>query len=163
MAERGPPGEPNYITPDGARRLTEELVRLRTVDRPKTVQEVADAAAQGDRSENAEYIYGKKRLREIDRRCNHLARRLDKVVLVDPAQQRGDKVFFGATVDLEDETGARSTYTIVGEDETNSGAGHISWRSPVGRALLGKRPGDVVLVRRPAGEMEIEIIAVRYG
>ena len=156
-------GDPNYITPEGARKLSEELVRLRTIERPRTVQEVADAAAQGDRSENAEYIYGKKRLREIDRRLRYLAKRLDTAVLVDPREQRGDKVFFGATVDLEDENGARSTYVIVGEDETNSAAGRISWRSPVGRALLGKRAGEVVLVRRPAGEVEIEILAVRYG
>jgi transcription elongation factor GreB len=156
-------GEPNYITPEGARKLSDELVRLRTIERPQTVREVADAAAQGDRSENAEYIYGKKRLREIDRRCNFLAKRLDNAVLVDPREQRGDKVFFGATVEVEDESGARSTYVIVGEDETDSAAGRISWRSPVGRALLGKRAGEVVLVRRPAGEVEIEILAVRYG
>ena len=156
-------GDPNYITPEGARKLSEELVRLRTVERPRTVQEVADAAAQGDRSENAEYIYGKKRLREIDRRLRFLAKRLDTAVLVDPREQRGDKVFFGATVDFEDESGVRSTYVIVGEDETDTNAGRISWRSPVGRALLGKRAGEVVLVRRPAGEMEIEILAVRYG
>jgi transcription elongation factor GreB len=156
-------GDPNYITPEGARRLAEELLHLRTVERTRTVREVADAAAQGDRSENAEYIYGKKRLREIDRRLNHLAKRLDKAVLVDPRQQRGDKVFFGATVDVEDESGARSTYVIVGEDETDSASGRISWRSPVGRALLGKRAGEAVLVRRPAGEVEIEILAVRYG
>ncbi len=155
--------DPNYITPEGARKLSEELTRLRTVERPKTVQEVADAAAQGDRSENAEYIYGKKRLREIDRRCTYLAKRLDKAVLVDPREQRGDKVFFGATVEVEDESGARSTYVIVGEDETDSASGRISWRSPVGRALLGKRAGDSVQVRRPAGEVEIEIVSVRYG
>jgi transcription elongation factor GreB len=155
--------DPNYITPEGARKLSEELVRLRTVERPRTVQEVADAAAQGDRSENAEYIYGKKRLREIDRRLNYLAKRLDNAVVVDPTTQRGDKVFFGAKVDVEDENGVRNTFVIVGEDETDSNVGRISWRSPVGRALLGKRPGDVVLVRRPAGEVEIEILAVRYG
>jgi len=155
--------DPNYITPEGARKLSEELTRLRTVERPRTVREVADAAAQGDRSENAEYIYGKKRLREIDRRLNYLAKRLDKAVLVDPRQQRGDKVFFGATVEVEDEDGAKSTYVIVGEDEIDSAAGRISWRSPVGRALLGKREGDAVLVRRPAGEIELSILAVRYG
>jgi transcription elongation factor GreB len=155
--------DPNYITPEGARRLSDELVRLRTVERPKTVHEVADAAAQGDRSENAEYIYGKKRLREIDRRLNFLAKRLDNAVVVDPKAQRGDKVFFGATVEVEDEAGARSTYVIVGEDETDSAKGRISWRSPVGRALLGKKAGDVVLVRRPAGETEIEVVSVRYG
>jgi transcription elongation factor GreB len=155
--------DPNYITPEGARRLSDELVRLRTVERPKTVHEVADAAAQGDRSENAEYIYGKKRLREIDRRLNFLAKRLDNAVVVDPKAQRGDKVFFGATVEVEDEAGTRSTYVIVGEDETDSAKGRISWRSPVGRALLGKKAGDVVLVRRPAGETEIEVVSVRYG
>ncbi len=156
-------GDPNYITPGGAQKLSDELVRLRTIERPRTVREVADAAAQGDRSENAEYIYGKKRLREIDRRLNYLAKRLDNAVLVDPAGQKGDKVFFGATVDLEDEDGQVRTYVIVGEDETDSATGRISWRSPVGRALLGKRAGDVVLVRRPAGETEMEIRSVRYG
>lgn len=155
--------DPNYITPEGARRLSEELVRLRDVERRKTVKEVTEAAAHGDRSENAEYIYGKRRLREIDRRLNFLAKRLDKAVVVDPKEQRGDKVFFGATVELEDEAGARSVYVIVGEDEIDTTRGHISWRSPVGRALLGKRAGEVVVVRRPAGETELEILAVRYG
>src|SRR5277367_3835105 len=116
-------GDPNYITPEGAAKLSDELVRLRTVERARTVREVADAAAQGDRSENAEYIYGKKRLREIDRRLNYLAKRLDNAVLVDPAAQKGDRVFFGATVDLEDENGDVRTYVIVGEDETDSAAG----------------------------------------
>jgi transcription elongation factor GreB len=155
--------DPNYITPAGAQKLEDELVHLRSVERPKTVREVTEAAAQGDRSENAEYIYGKKRLREIDRRLNYLAKRLEKAVLVDPAGQKGDKVFFGATVDLEEESGELRTYVIVGEDETDSATGRISWRSPVGRALLGKRAGDVVLVRRPAGDTELEIRAVRYG
>ena len=155
--------DPNYITPDGARRLSEELVRLRDVERRKTVKEVTEAAAHGDRSENAEYIYGKRRLREIDRRLNFLAKRLDKAVVVDPKEQRGDKIFFGATVELEDESGARNVYVIVGEDETDTTRGHISWRSPVGRALLGKRAGEVVVVRRPAGETELEILSVRYG
>ena len=155
--------DPNYITPEGARRLDEELIRLRTVERPKTVREVADAAAQGDRSENAEYIYGKKRLREIDRRLNFLSKRLDKAVLVDPREQRGDKAYFGATVEVEDEDGARRTYVLVGEDETDSATGRISWRSPVGRALLGKRVGDVVVVNRPAGAVELEVVSVRYA
>ncbi|WP_437553877.1 transcription elongation factor GreB [Sorangium sp. So ce327] len=155
--------DPAYITPSGARRLSEELGRLRSVERPRIVQEVADAAAQGDRSENAEYIYGKKKLREIDRRMHYLTKRLEKAVVVDPAEQRGDKVFFGATVEIEDEDGARRTYQIVGEDEIDSAAGRISWRSPVGRSLLGKRAGDVITVRRPAGEAEMELISVRYG
>ncbi|WP_437682763.1 transcription elongation factor GreB [Sorangium sp. So ce131] len=155
--------DPAYITPSGARKLSEELARLRSVERPRIVQEVADAAAQGDRSENAEYIYGKKKLREIDRRMHYLTKRLEKAVVVDPAEQRGDKVFFGATVEIEDEDGARHTYQIVGEDEIDSASGRISWRSPVGRSLLGKRAGDVITVRRPAGEAEMEIISVRYG
>jgi transcription elongation factor GreB len=154
--------DPNYITPAGARKLSEELGRLRTVDRPRIVQEVADAAAQGDRSENAEYIYGKRKLREIDRRMHYLTKRLEKAFVVNPSEQRGDKIFFGATVDVEEETGAKRTYQIVGEDESESESGRISWRSPVGRALLGKRAGDVIVVRRPAGETEIEILAIRY-
>ena len=154
--------DPNYITPEGARRLSEELGRLRSVERPKTVQEVADAAAQGDRSENAEYIYGKKRLREIDRRMRYLTQRLERAVVVDPKAQRGNKVFFGATVEVEDEDGRRQTFRIVGEDEIDSNASRISWRSPVGRALLGKTVGDVITVRRPAGEVELEIVALRY-
>lgn len=151
----------NYMTPEGARKLSEELARLRS-ERPKVVQEVQDAAAQGDRSENAEYIYGKKKLREIDRRMHFLTHRLKDAVVVDPRVQRGDKVFFGATVDVEDEDGARATYCIVGEDEIDSARGHISYKSPVGRALLGKRLGDVITVRRPSGEVELSIVAVRY-
>ena len=154
---------PNYITPEGARQLSEELSRLCASERPKIVQEVADAAAQGDRSENAEYIYGKKKLREIDRRIRHLTKRLDSAVVVDPRHSRGDKIFFGATVELEDESGTRMIHQIVGEDEITTDAKKISWRSPVGRALLGRSQGDVVTVRRPAGEIELEIIAVRYG
>jgi transcription elongation factor GreB len=154
---------PNYITPQGARKLSEELSRLRSIERPRVVQEVADAAAQGDRSENAEYIYGKRKLREIDRRMHYLTKRLESAVVVDPQTQRGDKVFFGATVEIEDDAGARHTYQIVGEDEIDSSGGRISWRSPIGRTLLGRRPGDVVVVKRPAGEMEVEVIAVRYG
>lgn len=155
-------GEPNYITPEGAKKLSEELGRLRSVERPKTVQEVADAAAQGDRSENAEYIYGKKKLREIDRRMHYLTKRLESAVVVNPKEQRGEKIFFGATVDLEEETGTKRTYRIVGEDEIDSNAGQISWRSPLGRALLGKKAGDVITVRRPVGDLELEIISVRY-
>jgi transcription elongation factor GreB len=155
--------EPNYITPAGARRLSEELSRLRSIERPRIVQEVADAAAQGDRSENAEYIYGKRKLREIDRRMRYLTKRLERAVVIDPRQPRGEKIFFGATVEIEDEAAVRTTYQIVGEDEIDSDANKISWRSPVGRALLGRSAGDVVTVRRPAGEVELEIVAVRYG
>ena len=155
---------PNYITPEGARRLTEELARLGGVDRPHIVKEVTEAAAQGDRSENAEYIYGKKKLREIDRRMRYLRKRLEIAVIVDPLKQKGNlRVFFGAFVELEDEAGTKSTYQIVGEDEIDTRATKISWRSPIGRALLGKSEGDVITVRRPAGEIEIEIVSVRYG
>jgi len=153
---------PNYITPDGARRLSEELGRLRSTDRPRIVQEVSDAAAQGDRSENAEYIYGKKKLREIDRRMRYLTKRLESAVVVDPKAQKGDKIFFGATVDVIDEEDRRAVYRIVGEDETDGKTGAISWRSPVGHALLGKSVGDVVVVQRPAGAIELEIVKISY-
>jgi transcription elongation factor GreB len=153
----------NYITKEGARRLSEELGRLRTVERPRVVQEVADAAAQGDRSENAEYIYGKKRLREIDGRMRHLTKRLERAeVVVGPPERATEKVFFGATIQLEDEDGASVVYTIVGEDETDGARGRISWRSPIGSALIGKSAGDAVTVRRPAGDLELTILAVRY-
>ncbi|HEY4118421.1 MAG TPA: transcription elongation factor GreB [Byssovorax sp.] len=153
---------PNYITKLGARRLSEELGHLRTVERPRVVTEVADAAAQGDRSENAEYIYGKKRLREIDRRMRYLTKRLESAVVVEPAEQKGDKIFFGATVDVEDDDGAALVYVIVGEDESDGKRRHVSWRSPIGRALLGRRAGDVVTVPRPIGDLELSIVAVRY-
>jgi len=154
-------GAPNYMTPAGARKLSEEMARLRS-ERPKVVQEVADAAAQGDRSENAEYIYGKKKLREIDRRMRFLTFRLKDAVVVDPKVQRGDKVFFGATVDVEDEDGAPATYRIVGEDECDGARGDVSYKSPVGRALIGKSVGDAITLRRPVGDVELEIVAVRY-
>ena len=156
-------GDPNYITAGGARRLQEELAHLRSKERPKTVMEVSDAAAQGDRSENAEYIYGKKRLREIDRRMRFLTKRLEAAVLVTGESRTDGRVFFGAIVELEDEEGARSKYQIVGEDEIDVKAGRISWRSPLGRALLKKRADDVVVFRRPSGEMEMTILSVTYA
>jgi transcription elongation factor GreB len=155
---------PNYITPAGAKVLTAELNQLTRVERPKTVEEVSVAAAHGDRSENAEYKYGKLRLKEIDRRIRYLTKRLDQVVVVDPAvQEQQDIIFFGATVELEDEEGARKRYQLVGEDESAPSEGRISWRSPIGRAVLKKRVGDFVTVKRPVGEMEYEVIAVTYG
>ena len=159
------PGEPNYITREGARKLQQELADLRTRQRPKIVQEVADAAAQGDRSENAEYIYGKRKLREIDRRMHWLTRRLESATVVEPRAPdgNGDRVFFGAVVQVEDEDGTRTTYRIVGEDEIDLKRGHISWRSPLGRVLLKRREGDAVLFRRPSGEIELTIVSVRYG
>jgi transcription elongation factor GreB len=153
---------PNYITREGARRLQDELADLRSRQRPKIVQEVADAAAQGDRSENAEYIYGKRKLREIDRRMHWLTKRLESATIVEPRTDGVEMIFFGAWVDVEDEGGARASYRIVGEDEIDLDKGHISWRSPLGRSLLKKRAGDVILFRRPSGEVELTVVGVRY-
>jgi transcription elongation factor GreB len=153
---------PNYITLEGAKRLQEELGNLRSKLRPKIVQEVADAAAQGDRSENAEYIYGKRKLREIDRRMHFLTKRLESAVIVEPRTDGVTKVFFGAIVEVEDEEGVRTEYQIVGEDEIDLKRNRISWRSPLGRTLLGKKVDDVVIFRRPSGEMELTLLSVRY-
>jgi transcription elongation factor GreB len=152
---------PNYLTPEGAKKLQAELSQLLNIDRAKVVQEVAEAAAQGDRSENAEYIYGKKKLREIDRRIRFITKRLDAAVVV---KQEGahDEVRFGATVDVEDENGKKSSYLILGPDEASPANGSISFQSPLGRALMKRKVGDVVSVVRPAGEIEIEIKAIRY-
>jgi transcription elongation factor GreB len=152
---------PNYLTPEGAKKLQSELNQLLNVERAKVVHEVAEAAAQGDRSENAEYIYGKKKLREIDRRIRFLTKRLDAAVVV---KQEGshDEVRFGATVDVEDENGKRSSYLILGPDEASPSSGSISFQSPLGKALMKRKVGDVVSVTRPAGEIEIEIKAIRY-
>jgi transcription elongation factor GreB len=152
-----------YITPEGAKRLRAELDQLWTVERPRVTQEVADAAAQGDRSENAEYIYGKRRLREIDRRVRFLAKRLDDLVVVTEAPGDASRVFFGAWVTLEDEDGEEVTYRIVGPDESDVDKGWISMDAPVARALLGKRDGDEVTVRRPKGDITYTITAVRYS
>jgi transcription elongation factor GreB len=156
------PAEKNYITPAGHRRMTQEFDFLRGKKRPEVVNALADAAAEGDRSENAEYIYRKKQLREIDRRLRFLAKRLDIAVIVDPREQkRRDKVFFGATVKVEDEEGEVLTYRIVGADET-SATGDVSWRSPVGRALIGKALGDTVSVTWDAGSRELTIEEIDY-
>lgn len=152
----------SYITPDGARRLREELDFLWRVERPRVTQGVSDAAAEGDRSENAEYIYGKKRLREIDRRIRFLTKRLDLLTVVNAPPSSSDKVFFGAWVRLEDEAGEEREYRIVGPDEFDAGKGWISLASPMARALLGKRDGDEVLVRRPAGEARFTVLEVSY-
>ena len=157
------PVETNYITPAGFRRLADELTFLRTKKRPEVVGALADAAAEGDRSENAEYIYRKKQLREVDRRLRFLSKRLDNVQIVNPLdQKRTDRVFFGATVTVEDDAGEANTYRIVGEDETDGANGDISWRSPVGRALLGKTVGDTVLVRWHAGKRELTVAEIEY-
>jgi transcription elongation factor GreB len=155
--------EPNYITRQGARRLQEELVELRTKKRPKVVQDVSDAAAQGDRSENAEYIYGKKKLREIDRRIHFLTKRLESARVVEPGDRPDiERVFFGATVEIEDEDGKASRYTIVGQDEIDTPRGLISYKSPLARTLLKRRQGDTVVFRKPAGEVELTIVRIRY-
>jgi transcription elongation factor GreB len=158
MSERSP----NYITREGAKRLQGELAELRSKQRPVVVQEVADAAAQGDRSENAEYIYGKKKLREIDRRIHFLTKRLESAIVVEQGAAGKSAVFFGAYVEVEDEDGVRATYRIVGQDEIDLSKGHISWRSPLGRTLLKKREGDAVAFRRPSGEVELVILSIRY-
>jgi transcription elongation factor GreB len=159
------PREPHYITRAGARRMQDELVQLRTKQRPKIVQDVADAAAQGDRSENAEYIYGKKKLREIDRRIHYLTKRLETATVVGPADREGsatDRVFFGAVVAIEDEEGRAITYQIVGADEIDLARGLISYRSPLGRALLKRQVGDTVVFKKPSGEAELTITRITY-
>jgi transcription elongation factor GreB len=155
--------ESNYLTPQGAKKLQDELRQLAAVERAKIVAEVADAAAQGDRSENAESMYGKKRLREIDRRIRYLTKRLEIAVVVDASKFEHKEVRFGASVVVEDEDGVRKTYTLVGPDESDPAAGALSFQSPIGRALMKKRVGDIVTVRRPAGEVDLEVIRVSYG
>ncbi len=154
-----------YITDRGAKRLADELKRLVETERPKVVQEVADAAAQGDRSENAEYIYGKKRLREIDRRLHFLTKRLDecRVVSLGTTPQNAERVFFGAIVTVEDEDAVTKCYQLLGPDESDPARGCLSYQSPLGRALMGKNVGDVILFQRPAGEVELQIIDLEYG
>jgi transcription elongation factor GreB len=152
-----------YITREGAKRLQDELAALKTAARPKIVGEVADAAAQGDRSENAEYIYGKKKLREIDRRIHWLTKRLETLTVVDArSDSAATGVYFGAYVEVEDEDGVTTTYRIVGEDEIDLDRGCISWRSPIGRALLKKQVGDTVAFVRPRGRVELTVLAIRY-
>lgn len=152
-----------YITRSGAERLHKELLHLLNTERPKVTAEVSAAAAQGDRSENAEYIYGKKRLREIDRRIRFLTRRLDIATVVDPREQKDRaKIYFGATVTLEDEDGAKVTYQVVGPDEIDTRGGKISMDSPVGKALIGKKLGDEITVFRPRGEVQLTVLEIRY-
>lgn len=156
------PRGPSYITREGQRRLRDELERLWHGERPKVTADVQAAAAQGDRSENAEYIYGKKRLREIDRRIRFLSKRLDVLRVVEPGARDDGRVFFGAWVTVEDEDGAEATYRIVGPDEIDLARRHISVASPVAKALLGKREGDTTLVARPKGTVELTVLRVRY-
>ena len=161
-----PAGARNYMTPGGFAKMKDELDRLVQKERPELVATVSWAAGNGDRSENGDYIYGKKRLREIDRRIRFLIRRLDRAEVVDPAASRdedsADRVFFGATVTVADHEGRERTVSIVGIDEIDTPRGYISWISPMARALLKAREGDTVVVRTPAGPEELEVVAVRY-
>jgi transcription elongation factor GreB len=155
---------PNYITPHGYRRLREEYEALYAGERPKLLETIAWAAANGDRSENADYQYGRRRLREIDRRINFLSRRMKEAKVTDPAAQPDKhRIWFGATVTLADEDDNRRTVTLVGEDEAEASDGRISWYSPMARALRGAAVGDLRTVRLPAGEKEWEVVAIAYG
>lgn len=155
--------QPRFITPEGLQRLRAEYDELFGVERPKIVEVVSWAAALGDRSENADYLYGKRRLREIDRRLSHLARIMKAARVVDPStQQSRDQVRFGATVELTDEDDNRRVLTIVGDDETDTDAGRIGWSAPLARALIGARLGDERIVRLPSGEKSYEILGIRY-
>lgn len=158
-----PAGTKNYMTPAGHRRMKEELLRLIDVDRPEVVRIVSWAASNGDRSENGDYIYGKRRLREIDRRIRFLTKRLDMAEVVDPSVHHGsDQVFFGATVTYENQAGEEHTVTIVGIDELDPLNGRISWISPVARALTKAHEGDSVVLKTPAGLDELTILDVSY-
>ncbi|MBV8938754.1 MAG: transcription elongation factor GreB [Alphaproteobacteria bacterium] len=158
-----PPHFKNYMTPRGFAAMQEELQRLMRKERPKVVETVSWAAGNGDRSENADYIYGKKRLREIDRRVRYLKRRLESAEVVDPArQQKLEQVFFGATVTYAREDDSEQTVTLVGIDEANVAEGRISWISPVAKALMKARVGDSVALRTPAGTETLEVLSIRY-
>ena len=163
-AESLPAGVKNYITPAGLRRLQDEFRQLKQVERPKVVEIVSWAAGNGDRSENGDYLYGKKRLREIDRRLRFLTKRMEIAEVVDPALQKTrDRVFFGATVTYVDSKDQERTIRIVGVDEVRHDEGEVSWLSPVARALLKAQVGDVVEVRTPAGLETLEVLAIAYS
>jgi len=152
----------NYMTPAGRRRLADELAQLWKVERPALVTTVAWAASNGDRSENGDYIYGKRKLREIDRRIRFLSKSLDSAVVVDNAGRAADRVFFGATVTISSASGDERVVTIVGTDELDTGGARVSWRSPLATALLKARVGDTVTVRTPVGPERLEVIDIRY-
>lgn len=155
--------KPRFITPEGLKRLKTEYDELFAVERPKLVETVSWAASLGDRSENADYIYGKRRLREIDRRLAHLARIMKAAKVVDPAEQpTRDQVRFGATVELADEDDNRRTLTLVGDDEADASAGRIGWSAPLARALIGAKVGDERIVRLPSGEKTYEVLSICY-
>jgi len=159
-----PPGSNNYMTAIGHTRLRTEFEHLVKVERPALVQVVSWAAGNGDRSENGDYIYGKKRLREIDRRLRYLTKRLESAVVVEPGRQENlDQVFFGATVTIADVDGTEACYQIVGVDEADATTGRISWISPLARALMKAREGDLVRFQSPAGIREVEVVAILYA
>jgi transcription elongation factor GreB len=154
---------PRYITPEGFRKIAAEHTRIWTEDRPRIVAEVEAAAALGDRSENAEYIYGKRKLRELDRRLRFLSERLDELTVVEPKPHPSGRAFFGAWVTVEQEDGEERTYRLVGPDEFDVAAALISVNAPLGRALLGRGEGDAVTVHRPAGTAELTVVAVSWS
>ena len=158
-----PMGSKNYMTPAGHIRMREEFEQLWKIERPKLVETIHWAASNGDRSENGDYIYGKRRLREIDRRLRYLSKRLENAEVVDPAiRENTDQVFFGATVMVVDNQNEESTFTIVGIDEADLSRNHISWISPMARALMKAREGDKVMLVTPGGRREMQILEVRY-
>ena len=155
--------KPNYITPAGFKRLREEYEALFGIERPRLVETISWAAGNGDRSENGDYIYGRKRLREIDRRLGWLSKRMAAASVLDPAMQQDQgRVFFGATVTLADEQDVERVVTLVGDDEADAGAGRISWNSPIARAIRGGAVGDLRRVTLPSGEKELEIVSICY-
>jgi len=162
MTRPKPTRPPRHITPEGFRKIAEEHERIWSVTRPRVVAEVEAAAALGDRSENAEYIYGKRKLRELDRRLRELSERMDSLTVVEPRAHPSGRAYFGAWVTVEHDDGAERCYRLVGPDEFDVKLGCISVEAPLGRALLGKRQGDVVLVQRPAGPVELTVVEVSW-
>jgi transcription elongation factor GreB len=154
--------ELNYITPNGLKAIQDELIWLRRIERPRIVEEVAYAAALGDRSENAEYIYGKKRLRQIDSRTGFLMKCLNRTQVIDPVDVKGNRIHFGATVVLEGEDGVEKTWHIYGQHEVDVSKGIISHRSPLARALMGRGEGDGIVYQTPGGAREVEVVSVAY-
>jgi transcription elongation factor GreB len=153
----------NLITPAGYDKLYAELRHLADNERPILLEEIAAAAAQGDRSENAEYIYGRKRLREVDKRINFIKSRLERAKVIDPSTQRTETIDFGAVVTIADVDGREKTWFIVGEDEAEPSSGNISWKSPLGRALLNKATGDYIEVETPKGLVEFQVVGYKFG
>ncbi len=154
---------PRYITPEGFRKIAAEHERIWTELRPRIVAEVEAAAALGDRSENAEYLYGKRKLRELDRRLRCLSERMDELTVVDPKPHATGRAYFGAWVVVETDDGEERSYRLVGPDEADAAMGRISVEAPLGRALLGKREGDVARVERPAGRVQLTVVEVRWS